>query len=353
MGRKQVRPALQAEGGVTSDEIRDDSLLDDLQGDPDTFDHAGIKALAKRLGNLKLDSLEVLKRDPFTAGSDGGNSHAEGRLSGANWYAEQVHEQLEIPPGAHMRRIHYRLVSQDQPILTLGGEPYENTERCEGVLERTSLDARYLGLVPQLVDRRNPAPVINLDDAEADDGVITADTFNEEGELQSYSEEIERYHDDTLDDRIQEVTDELQEELDGITKKVHRKHAKALAALDAERKVHKATMDAFDKKVAQALGKVKEDLEAEAPDPDEADWPECDEGDEDPDPLYDSSRTYLTQIRRYKKHQGKVMEAKPKRVMVAKEQTCECGATSISAKGKLCKDCLRKRHNKYMAEYRR
>jgi hypothetical protein len=114
--------------------------IDNLQGEPDSYDYAGIKKLAKRLGNLKLESLTVLSRDPFTAGGDGGNAHAEGRLSGAEWYAEQVHEQLEIPPEAHMRRVHYVTISQDPPILMLNGEPYINTEQCEGVLERTSLE---------------------------------------------------------------------------------------------------------------------------------------------------------------------------------------------------------------------
>jgi hypothetical protein len=86
-----------------------------------------------------------------------------------------------------MRRIHYKLVSQDPPVLMLDGEPYINTEKCEEVLERTSLDARYLKLVPSFVDRRNPDPTIYLDDAEADDGVITANTYDEEGRLESYS----------------------------------------------------------------------------------------------------------------------------------------------------------------------
>jgi hypothetical protein len=137
-----------------------------------------------------MSALTVLSRDPFTADGTGGNTDSNGRLGGAEWYAEQVHNQLEIPPEAHQRRIHYKIISQDPPIQMLNGEPYINTEQCEGVLERTSLDARYLGLVPPLVDRRNPAPVINLDDAEADDGVITANTYDKEGELQSYSTSV-------------------------------------------------------------------------------------------------------------------------------------------------------------------
>jgi hypothetical protein len=406
------------------------------------------------------------------------------------------------------------IVSQNPPIQMLNGEPYINTEQCEGVLERTSLDARYLGLVPPFVDRRNPPTVINLDDAEADDGVITTNTFNAEGGVQSHFityvsdimrprlrilpptipqkfhleiwfekstmndiimplgvryginieravgefshtkcadfvararasgkpvrilygshfdmagqimpvsvarkiefmirtmapdldvqvrcivltkeqcekynlprspakdtdrrtpgweerhgegiteldalealhpgvleeilvEEIERYYDGDLDDRIEAVTAEVQADLDDITKRIHRKHAKALAALDAEREVHAATLKTFEKKVAKTLNKMKQDLEAEAPDPNDADWPEPTEGDEDPDPLFDSTRDYVTQIRRYKKHQGKAMEAKAKRVMATKQQTCKCGTVFTTAKGTMCEKCLKDYH---------
>jgi hypothetical protein len=37
--------------------------------------------------------------------------------------------------------------------------------------------------------------------------------------------------------------------------------------------------------------------------------PSC--GDEDADPLYDSKRTYVEQIDRYKQHQGKLTTRKP------------------------------------------
>jgi hypothetical protein len=137
-------------------------------------------------GGHQIKKGGVTQHDPFTAGGTGANSGTGGRIAGAEWFAE-ICEQLDITADSHLRRVHYKLVSQDPPVQILDGENYINTEQCETVLERTSLDARYLKLVAQLVDRRNPEPVINLDDAEADDGVITANTFNEEGGLKSYS----------------------------------------------------------------------------------------------------------------------------------------------------------------------
>jgi DNA invertase Pin-like site-specific DNA recombinase len=43
----------------------------------------------------------------------------------------------------------------------------------------------------------------------------------------------------------------------------------------------------------------------EAPAIDQVVWPEPCDGDEDPDPLFDSRRTYVEQIDKYKAHQGK------------------------------------------------
>jgi hypothetical protein len=53
------------------------------------------------------------------------------------------------------------------------------------------------------------------------------------------------------------------------------------------------------------LRKIERDLVAEAPDVDAYDWPEPEEGEEDDDPLYDSTRDYLDQLARYRGHQGK------------------------------------------------
>jgi hypothetical protein len=49
----------------------------------------------------------------------------------------------------------------------------------------------------------------------------------------------------------------------------------------------------------------------EANDIDDIEWPVPSCGDEDADPLYDSKRTYVEQIDRYKQHQGKLTTRKP------------------------------------------
>jgi ribosomal protein S27AE len=424
-----------------------------------------------------------------------------------------------------MRQIHYKIISQAEPMLMPDGNPYLNTERCEEVLERTSLDARYLGLVLPFIDRRNPEPTIFLDDTEASDALITANTFTEEGKVKLYcaavpeiekprlrlfppdilqryhieifcekstqnhilmplgerfgsnivtavgefshtrclelierarasgrpvrilyisdfdpagqsmpvsvarkiefeirtkapdldvqvrcvaltyeqcqryrlprtpikdgekraagfearfgegateldalealhpgelerllEEEIGRYYDDDLDDRIAAVAAEMQSELDRITRSVHRRYAKELAALAKERDVHEKALAKFANKVNKTLNEMRADLEAEAPDPNDADWPEPKEGDEDEAPLYDSTRSYVEQIDFYKKHQGKTIEErKPRKALVPQKHKCvRCGETFMAVRpnAERCEKC-KKEHRAELEVKRR
>lgn len=77
------------------------------------------------------------------------------------WFAT-LWTRLGIEPGAHLRRVHYRVVSQAEPVLMRNGQPYQNTVKCWEYLQNASKSARYLGLVPaeDFVDKRNPDPVI-------------------------------------------------------------------------------------------------------------------------------------------------------------------------------------------------
>ena len=78
-----------------------------------------------------------------------------------------------------------------------------------------------------------------------------------------------------------------------------------IAALEAERKEVLAAITAFEAKARPVLRKIRKSLEAEAPEVCDFDWPEPAEGDDDPDPLFDSTREFVEQVDRYKEHQGK------------------------------------------------
>ena len=122
------------------------------------FDYASIKGLAKQIGRPTKDLVALsVVNDPFYA--EVPHRHREGE-----WFAEIWH-RFGFSEGVHIRRIHYVLVSQSeegQPLLKPDGKLYENTTNDSGLLNRASLSARYLDLIPldALVDRRNDEPMI-------------------------------------------------------------------------------------------------------------------------------------------------------------------------------------------------
>jgi len=85
--------------------------------------HDSIKDLASKRG-VKIASLLALaqKNDPFFTG-------AEAKKCAAKWFVE-IWERFGFANGVHLRRIHYRIVSDKVPTLLPDGRPYENTLEC-------------------------------------------------------------------------------------------------------------------------------------------------------------------------------------------------------------------------------
>lgn len=120
-----------------------------------SYGYENIKAMASRIGARIPDLLALARNnDPFFAGSEAQRKKAEWFL--AIWL------RFGFLTGVHLRRIHYRLVSQEQPVLRHDGEPYLNTEGCWSYLGDAGKMARYLGLVSPCAfeDHRNPPPRI-------------------------------------------------------------------------------------------------------------------------------------------------------------------------------------------------
>jgi len=93
----------------------------------------------------------------------------------AEWFAALWHDLgLDGARGVHLRRVHYRINAQREPLplpapvtwkdkdtkVEYSTTVYENSERCWEVLGEASKAARYLRLVDPdaFVDRRNPDP---------------------------------------------------------------------------------------------------------------------------------------------------------------------------------------------------
>jgi hypothetical protein len=106
-----------------------------------TYDYEGLKVLAKDLGRpVETLVAQSPQSDPFYASRPGRREAAE-RFA-ALW------ERFDFPRGIHLRRIHYALVSQREPVELAEGKHYENTFECSQKLCVASRDARHLELVP-------------------------------------------------------------------------------------------------------------------------------------------------------------------------------------------------------------
>ncbi len=111
-----------------------------------------IKEMAKEKG-CNIPDLLVLaaKNDPYYSGSKANREKAE-------WFAE-LWQRFGFSKGVHLRRVHYRFVSQENPQKH-DGKSYKNTEQDWSYLCEAGKQARYLGYIDPgaFVDRRNPAP---------------------------------------------------------------------------------------------------------------------------------------------------------------------------------------------------
>ena len=126
-----------------------------LPGFRKDLDYQRIKKLAKELRCRVPDLIALApQNDPFYIGRDS-------QLRLAEWF-RGLWDRFGYVSGVHLRRVHYRIISQAQPVLLPNGKPYENTLNCWDELDKASKYARYLGLVDPgaFVDRRNAEPLI-------------------------------------------------------------------------------------------------------------------------------------------------------------------------------------------------
>jgi hypothetical protein len=126
------------------------------------------------------------------------------------------------------------------------------------------------------------------------------------GELERIVErEVLRYFDQTLADRFEHATHETARALAHINSEIQARHAPAIRSLrERYAELNEEAESLFDL--------ISEELEEYAKDvclP----FVGAGDGDEDHDPLFISTRDYVTQIDRYRSHQGKPFGAHPKK----------------------------------------
>jgi len=113
-----------------------------------------IKREAKERGVSVTDLIALSRQnDPFYCGT-------KSEIAKAKWFSEVWHNS-GFTSGVHLRRVHYRLVT-DPNSKKYDGTPYENTDNDWSYLLATSKYARYLGLIDPFAfeDRRNPDPCL-------------------------------------------------------------------------------------------------------------------------------------------------------------------------------------------------
>lgn len=119
------------------------------------MDYESIREEAKSTGCRVEELLALTKaNDPFY-------SEMPFRVRDGTWFAG-IWRMLGEPTGAHLRRLHYQLVSQHPPVEMADGSAYQNTEVCWQALNTASRNARYLGLISPtaLEDHRSPRPLL-------------------------------------------------------------------------------------------------------------------------------------------------------------------------------------------------
>jgi predicted nucleic acid-binding Zn ribbon protein len=187
------------------------------------------------------------------------------------------------------------------------------------------------------------------------------------GELERIlTREVERYYDLTLNRRVDRRNTEVSVDLVRIDRRIRERHADEIAALEANRAEIAAEVERMRERIDEMKSALKaqaeplfdtimEELEDEAPDVDDYEWPEPKDADEDPDPLFDSTRDYLDQIGRYKAQQGKRIKVlqphKYKRLMaMCANPSCgkEFEATvraAVKVCSRACREAVRRQKN--------
>jgi hypothetical protein len=144
--------------------------------------------------------------------------------------------------------------------------------------------------------------------------------------------ELRRYHDPTLDDRVDaafhEAFQPLSDEVEALNNSVVPGYDDEIAELrDGLREITEALTpireqlapirkqaEAWCARAERVYQAIADELEEAAPEPPaEIECPKPADGDEHPDPLFDSRRSYVEQIEVYKRHQGKPTERRERR----------------------------------------
>jgi hypothetical protein len=130
------------------------------------------------------------------------------------------------------------------------------------------------------------------------------------GELRRIlAHEIRRYWNPEHDGETAEAKAAFEDELDAINDEVHAEFAGEIAALDAEEERLRGPCRALQERARELFARIEARLAEQEPsfEPPIIEFA----ANEDPDPLFDSRRSYLDQLARYKRFQNKTESCRP------------------------------------------
>jgi hypothetical protein len=156
------------------------------------------------------------------------------------------------------------------------------------------------------------------------------------------TKEIERYVNPDHDTAVTETCCGIEEQLAEITADAVERHRCELDALSDLYGQVAHDLQALRELAGPMWRTIQRRLDKRQPDLDDIEWCPPFDADDDPDPLYCSSRDYVEQIDRYKQHQDKPTE----RQDLVREVVCsECGRTfeARRAQATLCSSTCRAR----------
>jgi hypothetical protein len=163
--------------------------------------------------------------------------------------------------------------------------------------------------------------------------------------------EIERYWDRDHDDGVDDACRDIEHQLEEITEEIHAEHQDEIDALEAEWQEIASAYQAWVQLAKPVWQAIADKCDINELDLDDVEWCPPFDADEDPDPLYDSTRDYVEQIDRFKLHQGKPTE---RREVVVRPTICAVCGTPFEAKyqAKSCSQACRTKLSRLKAKRR-
>jgi hypothetical protein len=117
--------------------------------------------------------------------------------------------------------------------------------------------------------------------------------------------EVKRYWNDDHDDGVEETARRIEDQVREVTTAAQDAYRDDIDALTNDWRRIVEQIRAWSERAKPTWRAIQETIEANCPVLDGTEWCPDFAADEDPDPLFDSTRSYVEQIDRYKRHQGK------------------------------------------------